>query len=111
MLLTLWDSSGSDPMARRRSKGSDPGLPPTRPTAYCLLRLRHQRVTGAADSANGIAAPGCEQGLAQAADVNVDGAVVDVDVVAPDVVQQLLAREHPAGRAHQELQQAIIRRP
>ena len=37
--------------------------------------------------------------LAQVADVDVDGARVAVLGVAPDVLEQGLAAEHPAGRA------------
>ena len=42
--------------------------------------------------------------LTQAQDVDVDGAVGDGAVVAPDGVEQLLAAEHYAGPAHQEFQ-------
>ena len=38
--------------------------------------------------------------------MHVDGARLDIDVVAPDRVQQLLAREHPARMLHQMAQQA-----
>ena len=49
--------------------------------------------------------------LAQPADMDVDGALVDIDVAAPDAVEQLLAREHAARALHQEFQQAIFGRP
>ena len=49
--------------------------------------------------------------FAQAADMDVDGARLDIDVAAPDAVEQLLAREHPAGAFHQEFKQAVFGRP
>src|ERR1700675_4541677 len=86
----------------------------TRPGRQVLrLRLRKtivERVAGAAHGADRILlAAGIEQ-LAQAADVDVDGALVDIDVAAPDAVEQLLAREHAAGMLEEELQQAIFGR-
>src|ERR1700744_5675137 len=70
-----------------------------------------ERVAGAADGADRILlAAGIEQ-LAQAADMHVDGALVDVDVTAPDAVEQLLAREHPARMLEEEFEQAIFGRP
>src|SRR3712207_7090894 len=47
-------------------------------------------------------------GPAQPADVDVHGARLDVQVGAPDRVQHLLAREHPARVPHQEFQQAVL---
>ena len=43
--------------------------------------------------------------------MDVDGALVDIDVVAPDRVEQLLAREDPAGALHQEFEQLELGRP
>ncbi len=43
--------------------------------------------------------------------MDIDGAFVDVDVAAPDLVQELLAREHAAGIFQQELQQPELGRP
>src|SRR3979490_3400737 len=78
-----------------------------------LLHLREpvvQRVAGAAHGADRILlAAGIEQ-LAQAADMYVDGALVDIDVAAPDAVEQLLAAEHAAGMLEEEFQQAIFGR-
>jgi len=42
------------------------------------------------------------------ADVNVDGPRLDIAVVAPDRIQQLLAREHSPRMEHQVAQQAIF---
>src|SRR3569833_2176155 len=49
--------------------------------------------------------------LAQAADVHVDRALVDIDIRTPDAVEQLLAREYAAGPLHEEFEQAIFGRP
>ena len=38
--------------------------------------------------------------------MDVDGALIDIDVAAPDGVEQLGARIDPAGRLHQEFEQA-----
>jgi hypothetical protein len=38
--------------------------------------------------------------------VHVHGALVDIDVAAPDAVEQLLAAEYPAGMLQEKLQQA-----
>ena len=43
--------------------------------------------------------------------MDVDGALVDIDLGAPDAVEQLLAGEHPAGPLHQELEQPVFGRP
>src|SRR5665213_3277237 len=78
------------------------------------LHLREaviQRVAGATDGADRILlAAGVEQ-LAQAADMDVDGALVDIDVAAPDAVEQLLAAEHAAGMLEEEFEQAVFGRP
>src|SRR5206468_11606910 len=77
------------------------------------LHLREpviQRISRAAHGADRVLfAAGVEQ-LAQAADMDVDGALVDIDVAAPDAVEQLLAREHAAGMLQEELQQAVFGR-
>src|SRR5690348_3858525 len=38
--------------------------------------------------------------LAQSADMHIDGARLDMDIVTPDRVQQLLTREHATGMLH-----------
>ena len=61
------------------------------------FELLVEGVAGAADGADRVAAAAAVERAAQAADVHVDGALVDIDVVAPDAVEQLLAREDAAG--------------
>src|SRR3954453_13700278 len=41
--------------------------------------------------------------------MDVDRSLVDVDVVAPHTVKQLLPAEHPTGALHQEFQQLEFR--
>src|SRR6201989_3527329 len=83
------------------------------PSPLCLFRFREAVVEGVAGAADGadriLLAAGIEQ-LAQAADMHVDGALVDIDVAAPDAVEQLLAAEHPARMLQEELQQPVLGR-
>src|ERR1700731_2919238 len=65
-----------------------------------------QRIAGAAHGADRVRHAAAVERLAQAADMDVDGALVDIDVAAPDLVEQLLAGKHPAGAFHQEFDQA-----
>src|SRR5690606_10264029 len=51
------------------------------------------------------------QGLAQAADMDVDGALVHVDVAAPDVVEDLVPGVDPVLVGEEEGQQAELRGP
>src|ERR1700722_1546527 len=69
-----------------------------------------ERIAGAADGADRIDGVAAVERLAQPADMDVDGALVDIDVRAPHPVEQLLAGEHPAGAFHQELKQAELGR-
>src|SRR4029453_13366727 len=69
-----------------------------------------QRISRAAHGADRVLlAAGIEQ-FAQTADMDVDGALVDIDVAAPDAVEQLLAAEDAAGMLQEKLQQAILGR-
>src|SRR6185436_18098427 len=69
-----------------------------------------QRITRTAHGADRVLlAAGVEQ-FAQAADMHVDGALVDIDVTAPDRVEQLLAAEDAAGMFEEKFQQAILGR-
>src|SRR3954452_17399521 len=63
-------------------------------------------IAGAADGADRIARMAAVDGLTQAADMHVDSALIDIDFVAPDAVEKLLAREHAARALHQEFQEA-----
>ncbi len=59
----------------------------------------------------GVAGHVAHQRLAKTPDMHVDGAGLDIDVRAPDRVQQLLAAEHPAGMLDQVVEQAEFGRP
>src|ERR1700737_1015335 len=67
-----------------------------------------ERVPSAAHGADEVGRAGEIDRLAQAADVDVDGACLDIDVMAPHLVEQLLAREDAAGMLHEEAQQAEL---
>src|SRR6185437_258415 len=69
-----------------------------------------QRVAGAAHGADRVLLAAGVQKLAQAADMDVDGALVDINVAAPDAVEQLLAGKHPPGMLEEKFQQAIFGR-
>src|SRR3546814_14568400 len=95
-------------MIRRppRSTRTDTRFPDT-----TLFRSAVERVAGRAHGANEIGLTTLVQCLAQAADVHIDGARLDVDVAAPDRIQELLASEYPPRMLHQVAQQAELRRP
>src|SRR5207302_628370 len=69
-----------------------------------------ERVTGRADGADQVHLPIAVERLAQAADMNVDGAGVDFRIVSPDRVEQPLAREHPARVFEEMLEQPKLGR-
>src|SRR5258708_57399 len=85
----------------------------TRMIGRLLRRFRKpiiQRVAGAAHGADRVLlAAGVEQ-FAQAADMDVHGALVDIDVAAPDTIEQLLAAEHPPRMLQEKFQQPILGR-
>src|ERR1700729_3384861 len=67
---------------------------------YLTSRLAESFVEGVAGAAHGsdrIAFAPARQRLAEAPDMDVDRAFVDLRRLAPHAVQQLRAREHPAG--------------
>src|SRR5262249_59761756 len=75
-------------------------------TTAFLRRLAEpvvQRVAGAPHGADRIGFLTAVERLAQPADMDVDRALVDIDLAAPHAVEQLLAREHAARPLHHEL--------
>ncbi len=48
--------------------------------------------------------------LAQSPDVNVDGPGIDLRIVRPHRVEQLIARKHPSGMFEKMLQEPELRR-
>jgi len=67
-------------------------------------------VARSSDGSDGVWSVRCADGFAQSADVNIDRALVDVDVTAPNIVEKLFTREHPPGTPHQELKQTELSR-
>src|ERR1700688_2046764 len=77
----------------------------SRATAVSAIGVRRQAVAQAAHRLDQVLRIDRHQGLAQPQDVNVDGALLDEDMVAPDVVEQLAAREHALRMADEKGQQ------
>src|SRR6516162_10977742 len=75
-----------------------------------LLEAVVERVARAAHGANRVALGIAIERAAQPADVDVHGALVDVDIAPPYAVEQLLAREYAAGPLHQIFEQAVFGR-
>ena len=67
-------------------------------------------VAGAANGADRITFAPPRQRLAQPPDVDVDGALVDLRRLPPNRIEQLGAREHPAGLFEQIFEQPKIGR-
>src|SRR5690606_34611572 len=67
-------------------------------------------VAGAADGADHVGQPVEVHRLAQPPDMHVHRALVDIERLAPDLVEKLAAREDAAGMLHQEFEQAELGR-
>src|ERR1700724_309218 len=74
----------------------------------CFPKPIVERIAGAANGADRIDGVAAVERLAQAADMDVDGALVDIDVAAPHAIEQLLAGKYPAGALHPIFQQAEL---
>src|SRR6266699_1698612 len=70
-----------------------------------------ERIADRAHGAQQIGAAGGIERLAQPADMDIDGAHLDLGIVAPYPVEQLLARKHAAGMLQKMAQQAVFGRP
>src|SRR5712672_2063807 len=81
------------------------------PDSRRLAEAVVERIAGAAHGADRVRHAAAVERLAQASDVDVDRALVDIDIAAPDLVEQLLAREDAAWVFQQELEQAKLGRP
>src|SRR3546814_10200170 len=75
-----------------------------------LAGSRLQRIPGSANRADDVLHVGEVQRLAKTSDMDIDGALVDIDVVPPDPVEKLRAGEDAAGRGYQELQKTKLGR-
>jgi hypothetical protein len=56
-----------------------------------------ERIASRTDGANEIGTRPCIERLAQAPDVHIDSARVDIGIVTPDRFEESLAREDPSG--------------
>src|ERR1700747_1569519 len=114
-LLNCCTSSVNPPPCFRRDDISDARSVLQKPPAAAGLLFRLgkpvvERVTGAAHGADRILlAAGVEQ-LAQAPDMHVHGALVDIDIAAPDAVEQLFAAEHAPGILQEKFEQPVFGR-
>ena len=68
-------------------------------------------VAGAAHGAHGIGFVAAHDRFAQPADMHIDGTFIDLRGAAPDAVEQLRPAQNPAGIFHEQLEQAVFRRP
>ncbi len=72
--------------------------------------LRRKAITSAAHGLNqSIVAAGREQ-FAQPQDVDVDGALIDIHIVSPYIIQYLRPTVHTVGVAHEKMQQPELDR-
>src|SRR3546814_17633546 len=67
-----------------------------------LAGSRLHRIPGSANRADDVLHVGEVQRLAKPSDMDIDGALVDIDVVPPDPVEKLRAGEHAAGRGDRQ---------
>src|SRR5436190_13480787 len=97
-------------MVRRRpgiATSAEPGTRALRRLAEPLV----ERIAGATHGADRVGGAAAVERAAQASDMHVDGALIDIDVAPPHAVEQLLARVDAARTLHQELEQAELGRP
>src|SRR5262249_39205509 len=93
--------SATNPRRRRSDRQKPSGA---------LAEAVIERVAGAAHGADRVGGAPAIESLAQPPDVHVDRTFVDVDVAAPDPVEQLLARKYAARALHQEFQETKLGR-
>src|SRR5215469_15584297 len=72
--------------------------------------LRREPVPRAAHGLNEPIVPEFLECFPQSADVYVDRALLDVDIPAPDAIEQLLARIDAFGMRHEELEHTVLGR-
>src|SRR5271165_309353 len=94
--------------AGRNVKSATPAPSSIRPCR--LLKAVVERVARAAHGANRVDLGIPIERPAQSADMDVNGALVDIDVTPPHAIEQLLAREHTTGPLHQIFEQPVFGR-
>src|SRR5688572_2082574 len=72
-------------------------------------RADGESIPGAAHGPDEPVMPGRRQRFAQPADVDVDGSFLDVDVAAPNAVEELRTAVDAIRMAHEELEQTVLR--
>src|SRR5437868_5274165 len=77
----------------------------------CLCEPVIEGIAGAPDGAYRILFAAGVELFAQAPDMHIDGALVDIDIAAPDAVEQLLAAEYPSRMLQKKFQQTVLGRP
>src|SRR5439155_23942840 len=97
-------SPGRSPRCRAAARPRTPT--PASPVAWCLLRARGGAIPRAANRLHEAIVPEILERLAQAADVHVDRALLDVHVPAPDAIEQLIAGIDALGVRHEEFEHA-----
>src|SRR5260370_34979517 len=69
-----------------------------------------ERVSRRTDSADDIAVAGDVEGLAQSADMDIDRPRLDIDILAPHRIEELLTRINATGMQHEEAERTKFRR-
>src|ERR1700694_845116 len=106
LMLQLVSKSTSVAMGPR-FRGDDDHL------LLSLFRFRKpvvQCVAGAAHGADRILLAARVEQFAQPPDMHIHGALVDIDIAAPDAVEQLLAGKHAARMLEKEFQEPVLGR-
>src|SRR5690348_7394018 len=79
-------------------------------TGRCLGGVAVEGVSRSADRADDIETATTIERFAQAADMDIDGAQLDLGIAAPHAIEQLLAREDTAGPLEEKAQKAELGR-
>src|SRR6266850_5401094 len=85
--------------------GSTRGAPPHAPLS---AQVATEAIAGSAHRFDQPVVAGRRERLAQPADVDVHGALLDEHIVAPDFVEQLSAAIHSLNVGHEEMQHAEL---
>src|SRR5690349_17310522 len=73
-----------------------------------LEGTRREAIAGAAHRLDQPVVAGLFQRLAEPPDVDIDRALFDVHIAAPDAIEQLFARVHALGMGHEEREHAVL---
>src|SRR3954464_7352502 len=73
-----------------------------------LLRAGREPIPRTAHGLNEAIVPEFFERLTKAPDVHIDRALLDIDVAAPDAIEELVALVHPLRVRHEELEHAVF---